>query len=119
MKFTYQKPIFKKCLLINQYAFLYLNVKTSYTITFTYTLSGDSLNYHNHASFSTNDSDNDKDTGDCAGMYHGAWWYASCYRSNLNGVYKGSSRDWGDGLERTHWKNFYSIKRTVMKIRPN
>ena len=36
---------------------------------------GDSLDYHNGRKFSTRDRDNDKDSGSCAQIYKGAWWF--------------------------------------------
>ena len=69
-------------------------------------LPGDSLSYHNGKSFSTYDADHDsKSGGNCAVVVHGAWWYGSCYRSNLNGHYATSPTtahkygiDWASGL---------------------
>ncbi|XP_019637151.1 PREDICTED: ficolin-2-like [Branchiostoma belcheri] len=70
---------------------------------------GDSLTYHDGKPFSTKDRDND---GSCAQLHKGAWWYNSCYRSNLNGLYL-------DGVNWRHWKGYnYSLKRTEMKLRP-
>ena len=50
---------------------------------------GDSLAYHNGRRFSTRDQDNDVWSNNCASYYwsRGAWWYGSCWTSNLNGVY--------------------------------
>ena len=53
---------------------------------------GDSLSQHNGTLFSTYDVDNDNLpsaiwSGNCAERFHGAWWYKSCYQSNLNGKY--------------------------------
>jgi len=48
----------------------------------------DALAEHNGMAFSTKDNDNDNfDSGNCATNHHGAWWYRSCYESNLNGKY--------------------------------
>jgi len=52
------------------------------------TVSRDSLVYpHNGMAFTTKDKDNDVSDGNCAIFGHGAWWYESCYNSNLNGKY--------------------------------
>ncbi|XP_075165967.1 ryncolin-4-like [Haematobia irritans] len=48
---------------------------------------GDSMLYQLRMKFSTKDQDNDLRATNCATEYMGAWWYASCYRSNLNGKY--------------------------------
>ncbi|KAI8126138.1 hypothetical protein FF38_08404 [Lucilia cuprina] len=48
---------------------------------------GDSLSKHNGYKFSTYDRDNDDTSGNCAKHFSGAWWYHSCYDSNLNGLY--------------------------------
>lgn len=81
---------------------------------------GDSFSYHNGAQFSTKDQDNDTFSRSCAVAYTGAWWYYNCHTSNLNGKYlKGTHSSTGMGV---NWKNFkdltYSLKDTVMKVRP-
>ena len=49
---------------------------------------GDSLTYHNNMKFSTKDRDQDTLLSiNCSKFFKGAWWYASCYSSNLNGLY--------------------------------
>ena len=68
---------------------------------------GDSLGYHRGMSFSTKDRDNDKWSSNCALGHTGAWWYKSCWYSNLN----------GRAISWSHWKN--NLKRSEMKIRPN
>uniref|UniRef100_H0XCK4 Ficolin 3 n=1 Tax=Otolemur garnettii TaxID=30611 RepID=H0XCK4_OTOGA len=64
----------------------------------------DSLSYHSGKPFTTYDADHDSSGGNCAAIVHGAWWYGSCYRSNLNGRYAGSEAaahkygiDWASG----------------------
>ncbi|XP_071837570.1 fibrinogen-like protein A isoform X1 [Apostichopus japonicus] len=83
------------------------------------------LEYHRNQAFSTYDRDNDiYKGGNCAVMYHGAWWYNNCHRSNLNGDYhtvednpnqgyRGVSISWRFP---TGW--YFNIKYTEMKIRP-
>ena len=49
---------------------------------------GDGLGLSNNRGFSTKDEDNDgSSTLHCAQRHQGAWWYAACTNSNLNGHY--------------------------------
>ncbi|KAL9989223.1 hypothetical protein ACROYT_G003747 [Oculina patagonica] len=68
---------------------------------------GDPLKYHNGLGFTTKDRDNDKNSGNCALLYKGAWWYNSCFGSSLNGLYP----------SKNYWDS-YLMKRSEMKIRP-
>ncbi|XP_028390966.1 ryncolin-1-like [Dendronephthya gigantea] len=79
---------------------------------------GDSLNYHNQMQFSTKDSDNDATGSNCATSKKGAWWYKSCYDSNLNGLYLDAAQNDGRGINWQQWHS-YSMKKIKMKIRPN
>ncbi|XP_031551626.1 ficolin-2-like, partial [Actinia tenebrosa] len=79
---------------------------------------GDSLTYHNNMFFTTKDQHNDEYYENCASLYTGAWWYNSCFYSNLNGKYLGNTID-GKGTVWSHAKdNYYSFKRSEMKVRP-
>jgi len=79
---------------------------------------GDSLAYHNGYPFTTKDQDNDSDRGsNCAVYYKGAWWYDSCYWSNLNGIYHHGHYTGNDGIRWSQWK-LDSAQRAEMKIRP-
>ncbi|KAL9985567.1 hypothetical protein ACROYT_G007988 [Oculina patagonica] len=81
---------------------------------------GDSLARQRGSAFSTKDQDNDSWSGNCPVRYKGAWWYANCRDSNLNGLYHHGKHSPGyDGVNWYHWKgNYYSAKRAEMKIRP-
>ncbi|XP_078381295.1 uncharacterized protein LOC144664048 isoform X1 [Oculina patagonica] len=81
---------------------------------------GDSLSYHRGHPFTTKDRDNDISSGNCAVSYKGAWWYAACHRSNLNGKYHhGAHSSFADGVNWYAWKGYYnSVKKSEMKIRP-
>jgi hypothetical protein len=83
---------------------------------------GDSMSYHNNNQFTTKDNDNDQNSDrNCAVYYSGAWWYNSCHRANLNGLYlDGADTDFGRGINwRMCWGYYYSLKKSVMKIRRN
>ena len=75
----------------------------------------DAMGYHNGQKFSTKDYDNDQhSTRNCAVHHSGAWWYDSCYSSNLNGLYlPPSDRTW-KGM---FWKSFPYKKASEMKTR--
>lgn len=91
---------------------------------------GDSLYSHNGMPFSTFDVDNDNRDGNfeessCARLYKGGWWYGNCHDSNLNGWHLGASerggmhRTFADGINWYTWTGYnYSLRKTVMKIRP-
>ena len=51
---------------------------------------GDSLAYHNGCKFITKDRDAE---GGCSQTFTGAWWYSSCFSSNLNGLYPAGGQD--------------------------
>ena len=83
---------------------------------------GDSLTYHNGNRFSTRDQDNDATStfrgGNCAQYYKGAWWYRSCYTSNLNGLYYNIPHS--IQCDGTTWNSHigcYSLKFSEMKLR--
>ncbi|CAC5359331.1 Fibrinogen C domain-containing protein 1-A,Ryncolin-1,Tenascin,Fibrinogen C domain-containing protein 1-B,Fibrinogen C domain-containing protein 1 [Mytilus coruscus] len=84
---------------------------------------GDSLlRIHNGMEFSTFNKDNDQlNTGSCAKLRHGAWWYKSCLHSNLNGLYRGGkTNERRDGIVWRSWHgSFYSLKSTKMMIKRN
>ncbi|XP_035677019.1 ficolin-2-like [Branchiostoma floridae] len=84
---------------------------------------GDSLSWHDNYRFSTHDQDNDGYGNHCAITHggRGGWWYRACEYSNLNQPYKhgGEGTD-HYGIQWNQWTaHRYSIKSSVMKIRPN
>lgn len=59
-------------------------------------------------------------------LYESGWWFNLCYWANLNGVYRRSRLDPAYCLDGKcmAWRTIpdyedYSLKKTVMKIRPN
>ncbi|XP_011669273.2 ficolin-2-like [Strongylocentrotus purpuratus] len=83
---------------------------------------GDSMSNHAGYPFSTRDRDNDgAPVRSCAGHFTGGWWFKDCLRSNLNGLYLLNeqilNRD--KGVVWQQWRGYYySLKKTVMKLRP-
>lgn len=77
----------------------------------------DSFTRHNGMPFATRDRES---SNKCASTYKGAWWYAICHDSNLNGQYlRGQHPSYADGVNWRSWKGYYySLKFTEMKIRP-
>ncbi|XP_072352979.1 fibrinogen-like protein 1 [Scyliorhinus torazame] len=77
---------------------------------------------HNGMRFSTKDRDNDRYEGNCAKEDKGGWWFNRCHSANVNGHYYNrgafTSRT-DDGIIWYTWHGWwYSLKATVMKIRP-
>jgi len=83
---------------------------------------GDSLLYLNGVPFSTYDHDNDLNSGNCAALFKGAWWYKTCHYSNLNGRYY-YFNEMGGKATGIHWfpiyKHMDSLKFVEIKIRRN
>ncbi|XP_071792635.1 microfibril-associated glycoprotein 4-like [Asterias amurensis] len=99
--------------------------KDNYTLTIgTFTgriAAGDSMIEHNGMPWSTYDNDNDNGEGNCAEIYHGAWWYNDCQTSNLNGPYQ-SYRYLGSNENGITWESWTGTDESLgdvdMKIRP-
>ncbi|XP_035689778.1 ficolin-2-like [Branchiostoma floridae] len=82
---------------------------------------GDGLSYHDSSRFSTHDQDNDPWGDNCATVHgRGGWWHKHCDAVNLNQPYKhGGGGSESRGIEWQAWEaHKYSIKSSVMKIRP-
>ncbi|XP_067842979.1 fibrinogen-like protein 1 [Heptranchias perlo] len=78
---------------------------------------------HNSMKFSTKDRDNDRYEGNCAKEDNAGWWFNRCHSANLNGHYYNNgpftSRT-DNGIVWYTWHGWwYSLKSTVMKIRPS
>ncbi|KRT80825.1 hypothetical protein AMK59_6155 [Oryctes borbonicus] len=82
----------------------------------------DSLSSHSNSSFSTYDRKNDAAPSccPCSLSYGGGWWFNSCFEANLNGVYyrNPSTNEYFRGIIWEHWLGNYSLKKTVMMIKP-
>ena len=78
----------------------------------------DGMAYHNGMPFSTHDRDNDATGDNCAAKYGAAWWYKTCFDSNLNGrhtyhlSHPSYRLSWYDG---SSWQHYI---KAAMKIRP-
>ncbi|KAI8747846.1 BgiBFREP21.3 [Biomphalaria glabrata] len=78
---------------------------------------GEELLRHKNMFFTTFDRDNDEHSGtNCAEYNSGPWWYADCYRSNLNGLWGSTSRF--KGMTWYELTGYYkSVSFSEMKIR--
>ena len=85
-------------------------------------ISDDSLSSHRNMQFSTGDKDHDTEPDkSCSRVYHGAWWYAHCHSSNLNGKYYKSDENVPayNGIEWRPWAGKWdSLAKVSMKFRP-
>ncbi|KAK3276414.1 hypothetical protein CYMTET_15510 [Cymbomonas tetramitiformis] len=73
---------------------------------------------HDGQMFSTKDRENDKHPGHCAIMFHGAFWYGDCHRTNLNGMW--GSTQYGTGLNWLCLTGYHaSATFTEMKTMPH
>ena len=68
----------------------------------------DQLTPHNGMAFTTKDRDNDEDSSNCAISGKGAWWYKSCWNSNLNSNYGDTTYIW----------NWNPLLASEMKLKP-
>ncbi|XP_035826638.1 techylectin-5B [Aplysia californica] len=79
---------------------------------------GDQMIYDNGQAFTTKDRDNDpNNSGNCARIRHGAWWYKQCGHVNFNGAW--ATEKWAKGVcwyRVTGWGS--SATFSEMKIRP-
>ena len=70
----------------------------------------------NEMKFSTNDQDNDNNSGmHCAAYWKGGWWFNSCHRTFLNGLYKNGYG--GNHIVWYAWKKWSSLSFSEMKFR--
>jgi ficolin len=94
-----------------------------FSITSNTVFLGDKLSWHNGQPFTTYDQDHDNNANsygnsNCAIAFYGAWWYASCHNSNLNGHYGNNS--FGKGINWSSITSYYSsLSKVEMKIKKN
>ena len=81
---------------------------------------GDGLRSINNSRFSTRDRDNDGWYRDsCAEWCQGPWWYRrDCSLSSLNGRYLADGRQDETGIWWWMWREWESLRKTVMMLRP-
>nr|XP_022294554.1 fibrinogen C domain-containing protein 1-like [Crassostrea virginica] len=75
---------------------------------------GDSMSFHNNASFSAKDADHDTNARNCAVKYLTAWWNLSCLRTKLTATYASSGTNvmgWYD------WGSYKPLKVVKMLLR--
>ena len=78
-----------------------------------------SLKYHSGKKFSTYDRDNDSNAGSCAVMSRAGWWFNSCAKVHLNGVYGGASGLISGDMNMQHLSdnNLEPLRTVTMKIK--
>ncbi|XP_062566740.1 ficolin-2-like [Saccostrea cucullata] len=78
----------------------------------------DSLIHHSGMRFTTKDQDNGLSSSNCTVHYIGGWWYESCYRSNLKGLYAQSPMK---SNKNNKWYSWFhkALKRSTMMMRPS
>ncbi|WAR29921.1 FCN2-like protein [Mya arenaria] len=74
--------------------------------------------YHDGMAFTTYDHDMDNViSSNCASAYHGAWWYNSCYKANLNGQYFVPGTKYGTGMIYNSYEILLSLKESKMMFK--
>ena len=61
--------------------------------------------------FTTKDRDNDENSGNCANISNGGWWYKSCAEAFLTGTYEASNTEF-----KSRWGGWF-LSEAEMKIR--
>ena len=71
----------------------------------------DSMANSNEMFFTTKDRDNDENSGNCAIITNGGWWYRSCAEAFLTGTYEASDPEY-----KSRWGGWF-LSGAEMKIR--
>ena len=91
----------------------------NYSLILTFSVSrvtADSLSYALGLPFSTWDADHSGHGCAASSNSHGAWWYANCYHSNLNGLYDATYSEFASW----HMSNgLHAVKTSTMMMRPD
>lgn len=104
--------------IVNKYTSKFQWVLKLYEFYLCIFIVGDSLGGHNGLKFSTKDQDNDTWGKSCAVTHQGAWWFAACFSSSLNGLYKKSGiKAWNGIVWYNLEKKEVSLKNARMMIR--
>ena len=70
------------------------------------------MSYHNGFQFTTKDRDNDVHSYEnCAKKYSGGWWFKTCDRCNLNGLYNDTTD------KRLVWWDWTAAKKSLSGTR--
>ena len=110
---------------VNYQQFLIGDAASQYQLTIsgystTSTDATETFNYHSGFGFTTYDRDNDSNGGNCAVGSRGGWWFGSCYKVHLNGVYEYDT-EVSSTMKMRHLSSavmYEPLRKVTMKIRP-
>ncbi|GFS18159.1 ficolin-2 [Elysia marginata] len=77
------------------------------------------LSYSNNTPFTTFDRDNDASSTNCAISHHAGWWYGSCHRSNLNGIWKKKAYEGVSWYTGSAWVHPSYTEMKIRRVQPS